>query len=140
MQHRGYPARAMDGGDGQALDGVVMSGETLAKKHRCRRESGRPRPECRQHLLLWIQGTRGELAGSENLDGAQPRGEQTRFAVVSCADYEWGYFSGYRAIFRRYDLDAVIPLGDYIYEYAENDPIALRKSARSGSCFRLARP
>ena len=41
-----------------------------------------------------------------------------RFAVVSCADYENGYFNAYEHIAYRNDIDAVIHLGDYIYEYA----------------------
>lgn len=47
--------------------------------------------------------------------------DQLKFAVVSCSNYEWGYFSGYEQISRRTDLDAVIHVGDYIYEYADND-------------------
>lgn len=40
-----------------------------------------------------------------------------RFAVVSCSNYPTGYFHAYREIANRDDLDAVIHLGDYIYEY-----------------------
>lgn len=40
-----------------------------------------------------------------------------RFAVVSCSNYEWGFFNAYKAIAQQNDLDAVIHLGDYIYEY-----------------------
>jgi alkaline phosphatase D len=47
--------------------------------------------------------------------------DQLKFAVVSCANYEWGFFSGYEQISRRTDLDAVIAVGDYIYEYPDND-------------------
>lgn len=47
--------------------------------------------------------------------------DQLKFAVVSCANYEWGYFSGYEQISRRTDLDAVIHVGDSIYEYPDND-------------------
>jgi alkaline phosphatase D len=46
--------------------------------------------------------------------------EQLKFAVVSCANYEWGFFSGYEQISRRTDLDAVIHVGDYLYEYPDN--------------------
>lgn len=48
-----------------------------------------------------------------------PRGgvERLRFAVASCASYAHGYFHGYRHMAARIDLDAVIHLGDYIYEY-----------------------
>jgi len=43
--------------------------------------------------------------------------EQLRFGVVSCANWEAGYFSAYRHLASRGDLDAVIHLGDYLYEY-----------------------
>ncbi|MFF0064783.1 alkaline phosphatase D family protein [Streptomyces sp. NPDC005279] len=41
-----------------------------------------------------------------------------RFGVVSCANWESGYFSAYRHLAARADLDAILHLGDYIYEYA----------------------
>jgi alkaline phosphatase D len=47
--------------------------------------------------------------------GEQP---QARFAVVSCSNYPTGYFNAYRKIAERNDLDAVLHLGDYIYEYS----------------------
>lgn len=46
---------------------------------------------------------------------AAPSG--VRFGVVSCANWEAGYFSAYRHLAARPDLDAVLHLGDYIYEY-----------------------
>ncbi|WP_405206204.1 alkaline phosphatase D family protein [Aquimarina sp. LLG6339-5] len=43
--------------------------------------------------------------------------DNLRFAVVSCSNYQNGYFNAYNQIANRSDLDAVIHLGDYIYEY-----------------------
>ncbi len=40
-----------------------------------------------------------------------------KFGVVSCSNYEAGFFNAYAAIGNRNDLDAVLHLGDYIYEY-----------------------
>ena len=40
-----------------------------------------------------------------------------KFAVVSCSNFPYGYFHAYREIANRDDLDVVIHLGDYIYEY-----------------------
>ncbi|WP_075735736.1 alkaline phosphatase D family protein [Streptomyces acidiscabies] len=40
-----------------------------------------------------------------------------RFGVVSCANWEAGYFASYRHLAARGDLDAWLHLGDYIYEY-----------------------
>ncbi len=46
--------------------------------------------------------------------------EQLRFAVVSCNSYPAGYFNAFGRIAERNDLDAVIHLGDFIYEYGES--------------------
>jgi alkaline phosphatase D len=43
--------------------------------------------------------------------------DSLKFAVASCANYEWGYFNAYEKIGDRAVLDAVLHLGDYIYEY-----------------------
>ncbi|MCW5907359.1 MAG: alkaline phosphatase D family protein [Chitinophagales bacterium] len=43
--------------------------------------------------------------------------DSIRFAVVSCADYENGYFNAYESISNKNNVDAVVHLGDYIYEY-----------------------
>jgi len=40
-----------------------------------------------------------------------------RFGVVSCSNYEYGYFNAYKQLTKRNDVDAIIHLGDYIYEY-----------------------
>lgn len=43
--------------------------------------------------------------------------DSLRFAVVSCSNWEFGYFNAYSRIAEK-DVDAVLHLGDYIYEYA----------------------
>ncbi len=40
-----------------------------------------------------------------------------RLAVVSCSNYPWGYFNAYKAVCETGPYDAVLHLGDYIYEY-----------------------
>ncbi|MEM7104515.1 MAG: alkaline phosphatase D family protein [Bacteroidota bacterium] len=45
--------------------------------------------------------------------------DSLRFAVMSCASFGHGYFNVYRQIADRNDIDALIHLGDYIYEYAD---------------------
>jgi alkaline phosphatase D len=45
------------------------------------------------------------------------RVDSAKFAVVSCSNYPNGFFNVYREIAERGDLDAVLHLGDYIYEY-----------------------
>lgn len=64
---------------------------------------------------------RFEYNGSYSLTGrtrTAPSGpvDSVRFAVVSCSDYAEGYFHAYHKLVERNDIDAVIHLGDYIYE------------------------
>ncbi|SEG91151.1 alkaline phosphatase D [Saccharopolyspora kobensis] len=47
--------------------------------------------------------------------------ERLRFGVVSCSNWQAGYFSAYRHLADRDDLDAVLHLGDYLYEYAPGE-------------------
>ncbi|MEM1356891.1 MAG: alkaline phosphatase D family protein, partial [Bacteroidota bacterium] len=43
--------------------------------------------------------------------------DHLKFGVVSCSNYQAGYFNAYGSLAARTDLDAIIHLGDYIYEY-----------------------
>jgi len=44
-----------------------------------------------------------------------------KLAVISCANYPTGYFNVYNLAAQQNDLDAVLHLGDYIYEYARGE-------------------
>lgn len=64
---------------------------------------------------------RFEYQGRYSLTGrtyTAPTGavDSLRFGVVSCSNYEAGYFNAYGALARRNDLYAIFHLGDYIYE------------------------
>lgn len=45
--------------------------------------------------------------------------ERVRLAFTSCANMPSGYFNAYACIAERDDLDAVLHLGDYLYEFAD---------------------
>ncbi len=75
-----------------------------------------------------------------------PRGnaEVARIAVVSCASYSHGFFNAYESLAQRDDIDLVVHLGDYIYEYGLNGyggDVALRLGrvpAPEVECLRLS--
>ncbi|MFT6756736.1 MAG: alkaline phosphatase D [Chitinophagales bacterium] len=46
--------------------------------------------------------------------------EKLGIAVASCSNYPFGYFNAYDAIAKDAEIDLVIHLGDYIYEYAQD--------------------
>jgi alkaline phosphatase D len=58
-----------------------------------------------------------------------------RFAVVSCAKFNAGFFNGYARIADRDDLDFVLHLGDYIYEASETPPANQTPGAGIGRPF-----
>ncbi|WP_426511173.1 alkaline phosphatase D family protein [Dactylosporangium sp. McL0621] len=57
-----------------------------------------------------------------------------RLGVVSCSNWEAGYFAPYRLLAQRGDLQAVVHLGDYLYEYASGGFTA------GGTVVRQAQP
>ncbi len=61
----------------------------------------------------------GDAASPIGRTRTLPRGrlEQLKLAVVSCASYPHGFFNAYEALSQRDDVDLVVHLGDYIYEY-----------------------
>jgi alkaline phosphatase D len=48
-----------------------------------------------------------------------PRGgvDEAKIAVFSCASFPHGFFNAYEALAQRDDVDVIVHLGDYIYEY-----------------------
>ncbi len=44
-----------------------------------------------------------------------------RFGVVSCSNFAHGYFHVYDKLVDRNDIDAIIHLGDYLYEYGNGE-------------------
>ncbi|MGI8929052.1 MAG: alkaline phosphatase D family protein [Candidatus Limnocylindrales bacterium] len=67
------------------------------------------------------------------LPGAQA--DHLRFAVVSCAKYNAGFFNGYARIAERDDLNFVLHLGDYIYEASQQPPASQTPGADIGRPF-----
>ncbi len=61
----------------------------------------------------------GEAESAVGKTRTLPRGRTNalKFAITSCASYPHGFFNAYEAIAARDDVDVVIHLGDYIYEY-----------------------
>ncbi|MGB0368656.1 MAG: alkaline phosphatase D family protein [Flavobacteriales bacterium] len=43
--------------------------------------------------------------------------DHLRFGVVSCQSYEHGFYHAYKDMATRNDMDCILHLGDYIYEY-----------------------
>ncbi|MEU8518551.1 alkaline phosphatase D family protein [Streptomyces sp. NPDC048577] len=76
------------------------------------------RPATTYHFRFTAGGTVSPVGRTRTAPAPDSAAPGIRFGVVSCANWEAGYFSAYRHLAGRADLDAVLHLGDYIYEYA----------------------
>lgn len=68
---------------------------------------------------LYYQFTARGVASPVGRGKTLPVGEtaSATLAVMSCSNYASGYFHAYRDVARDSDIDAVLHLGDYIYEH-----------------------
>lgn len=74
-------------------------------------------PATTYYYRFRLQGRSSPIGRTRTLpEGAV---ERLRVGVCSCSNYA-GYFTAYRDMAKRADLDVVLHLGDYIYEYAGN--------------------
>lgn len=65
----------------------------------------------------------GDKTSTVGMTKTLPEGavSQVKFAVMSCANFPAGYFNVYDMAANEADLDAVLHLGDYLYEYARGE-------------------
>ncbi|MPY79713.1 MAG: alkaline phosphatase [Actinophytocola sp.] len=53
--------------------------------------------------------------------------DRLRFGVVSCSNWQSGHFASYQHLAERGDVDVVLHLGDYLYEYAPGEYGSFRR-------------
>ena len=63
-----------------------------------------------------------------------------RAGVVSCSNWESGYFAAYRRLAERDDLQFVLHLGDYVYEYGTGEYAAGAIGGTGGTVIRPHQP
>ncbi|MFJ7265884.1 alkaline phosphatase D family protein [Streptomyces sp. NPDC099050] len=104
----------------KAFSRIVASGTvtaSAASDHTVKADVRGLRPQ----TAYWYRFTAGSTVSPAGRTRTAPAATTApagvRFGVVSCANWEAGYFSAYRHLAARADLDAVLHLGDYIYEY-----------------------
>ena len=114
-----------------AMQTVVASGRVLAdpvNDATVKVDAGGLRPG----TTYWYRFRAGRSTSPVGRTRTAPAGspDSARFAVVTCADYNRGLFSAYGRVAERDDLDAVIHLGDYIYEHGRQDRVRPTVPAR----------
>ena len=82
-------------------------------------ELGDLSPDTAYQYKFVVDTTRGAVESPQGTTRTPPKdGErEIKFAIVSCSNYQFGHFNAYGSLAERDDLDAIIHLGDYLYEY-----------------------
>lgn len=104
------------------FDAVVAEGSAIAepaRDHTVKMDATGLTPDTVYYYRFLAAGTRSATGRTRTLPVGDTEG--VRLAAVSCASLPHGFFSAYRRIAERDDLNAVVHFGDYIYEYG-NDP------------------
>jgi alkaline phosphatase D len=105
--------------DDERLEKVVARGSadtSAARDYTVKVDAGGLRPGRRYYYAFDTAGERSPVGRTRTLP--QDDVARVRLASVSCSNYPAGYFNVYRCLAARGDLDAVVHLGDYIYEFA----------------------
>ncbi|WP_058044841.1 alkaline phosphatase D family protein [Streptomyces roseifaciens] len=105
----------------EAFGRVVARGTvtaTAASDHTVKADVRGLRPATGYWYRFAAGGAHSPAARTRTAPAAGAAVAGVRFGVVSCANWESGHFAAYRHLADRRDLDAVLHLGDYIYEYA----------------------
>ena len=104
----------------QNFQRVVASGTTTTgpwRDHTVKVDVGGLAPARWYWYRFRARGTTSPVARTRTAPAAGAHVERMRMGVVSCSNWQAGYFSAYRHLAARDDLDVVLHLGDYIYEY-----------------------
>lgn len=104
----------------EQLDEVVARGAAPAAPERdftVKIDAGGLAPGARYFYAFEAGGERSPVGRTRTLP--QEGAARVRLAAVSCSNYPAGYFNVYRCVANRDDLDVVLHLGDYIYEFAD---------------------
>ncbi len=64
-----------------------------------------------------FKGTHSRVGRTRTAPAPGSTPSHLRLGIVSCANWQAGWFAAYRGLAARNDLHAVVHLGDYVYEY-----------------------
>jgi alkaline phosphatase D len=105
-----------------ALRNVVVDGRTVATRgndYTVKVDVTGLSPDTTYYYRFRIRGAKSPIGRTKTL----PVGgvDRLRVGVVSCASLAHGYFNAYRLLAQRADVDVVVHLGDYIYEFGDGE-------------------
>ena len=103
---------------------VVRRGRTVTgafRDHTVKVEADRLRPSSDYYYRFTCRGVRSPVGRTRTAPAPGALVGRLRWGVVSCSNLQAGWFSAYRHLADRDDLDLILHLGDYLYEYAPGE-------------------
>lgn len=100
------------------MSNVVKGGlaqAAVARDYTVKVDVGGLQPNTTYYYQFAYRGIKSPIGRTRTLPVG--RVDALRFAIFSCSNYTKGFFNVYRDAVKLTDLNAVIHLGDYIYEY-----------------------
>jgi alkaline phosphatase D len=123
-----------------AVEGSVTTGPD--RDHTVKVDVGGLTPATTYWYRFGLAGAWSPTGRTMTAPAAEDAITRLRMGVVSCANWEAGYFAAYRRLADRGDLNLVVHLGDYIYEYATGDfgagGTVVRRTRPAGETVTLA--
>lgn len=116
---------------------VVRRGQVVARPadgHTVHAVADGLAPDSWYYYRFSALGETSRIGRTRTMPAGRTLAPRLRLAVVSCQDYQNGYYAAYRDIVEQ-GVDFVVHTGDYIYEYGAN-PNAIRQH-RGGECRTL---
>ena len=92
-----------------------------ARDHTVKLDATGLRPATRYFYRFLLDGVASPVGRTKTAPAPNADVQSLRFGVVSCSNIPGGWFSAYRHLAARNDLDAVLHLGDYLYEYGNDE-------------------
>jgi alkaline phosphatase D len=91
------------------------------RDHTVKVDATRLAPDTTYYYRFVADGHHSRVGRTTTAPAPQTTPRRLRFGVVSCSNWQAGWFSPYRHLARRDDLTAVLHLGDYLYEYGPGE-------------------
>lgn len=104
------------------LSQLVVSSQAVAsaaRDHTVKIDQAGLAPATTYYYQFETQGRKSRIGRTRTAPASGST--RLRFGVVSCSSYAHGFFNGYRFLGQRGELDAILHLGDYIYEYGDGE-------------------
>jgi len=103
-----------------AFASVVQSGAVTtgpARDHTVKVEAGGLATATTYYYRFTLDGIASATGRTRTAPATNADVSKLRLGLVSCSNWQAGYFAAYRHLAARTDLDGVLHVGDYLYEY-----------------------